>query len=39
MDYRITDHAIQELERRRIPLETLDTILSEPQQTLDAPQG
>ena len=32
MKFRITDHAVQEMERRQIPRQVLDEILAAPQQ-------
>jgi hypothetical protein len=39
MNYRISRHAREEMERRKIPLETLESVLKEPQQVVDDPTG
>jgi hypothetical protein len=39
MKFRFSDHALQEMERRQVSTEILETVLSSPQQILDAREG
>jgi hypothetical protein len=39
MNYRISRHAREEMKRRGIPLEILESVLEKPQQVVDDPTG
>lgn len=39
VDYRLTDHAHEEMERRSIPLEILERVLTEPEQIVEGHKG
>jgi hypothetical protein len=39
MNYRISRHAREEMERRGIPLEILESVLEKPQQVVNDPTG
>jgi hypothetical protein len=39
MNYRISRHAREEMERRGIPLEILESVLEKPQQVVNDPAG